>query len=126
MKHNCTGTNVIPLKRDSERAQTRYDEWLQLRDQALANYHASGSTAPLPKSLTDSPPPRPEAYVEEPMTDLSLDIIANGFDASGSFTLDRSLADDVVPLADPGVDKASVSQIFPRGCSTLHSLMPCA
>lgn len=46
------------------------------------------------------------------MTDVSLDMTANGFDASESFTLDRSLAEDVIPLADPGVDRSPVS-IFP-------------
>jgi len=94
--------------REFERAQARYDEWQQLRDQALANYNASGSTAPLPKSLAEAQPPRPESFDEDTMTELSMDMIANGFEASGSFTLDRSLANEVVPMADPGVDKSSV------------------
>ena len=42
------------------------------------------------------------------MTDVSVDMTANGFDASESFTLDRSTADDMVPVADPGMDRPMV------------------
>ena len=42
------------------------------------------------------------------MTDVSVDMTANGFDASESFTLDRSIADEVVPVADPGLDRTTV------------------
>jgi serine/threonine-protein phosphatase 2A regulatory subunit B' len=87
----------------------RYEEWMHLREQAIANHKASGSTEPLPKSLTDAPPPRPEPFVEEEFTDVSVDLTANGFDASESFTLDRAIPDEVVPVADPGIDKPVVS-----------------
>ena len=43
------------------------------------------------------------------MTDVSVDMTANGFDASDSFTLDRTMAEDMVPVADPGLDRPSVS-----------------
>jgi len=45
------------------------------------------------------------------MTDVSVDMTANGFDASESFTLDRSMAEDMVPVADPGLERPSVSSI---------------
>lgn len=98
---------------DCEKAITRYDGWLQLREQAIANHRASGSSSTLPKSITDPPPPRPEPFQDEEMTDVSVDMTANGFDASESFTLDRSIADEVVPVADPGIDRPSVSSSFP-------------
>jgi serine/threonine-protein phosphatase 2A regulatory subunit B' len=82
---------------------------MALREEARKNHEQSGSTEPLPRSLTETPPPRPEPYEEEQMTDVSIDMTANGFDASESFTLDRSMADDVVPNADPGIDRPPVS-----------------
>jgi serine/threonine-protein phosphatase 2A regulatory subunit B' len=81
---------------------------MALREEARKNHEASGSTEPLPPSVTATPPPRPEPYEEEQMTDVSIDMAANGFDASESFTLDRSIADDVVPNADPGIDRPTV------------------
>jgi serine/threonine-protein phosphatase 2A regulatory subunit B' len=91
----------------------RYDEWMRLREQAMANHAASGSTEPLPKWLTEPPPPRPQPWEDEGMTDVSVDLTANGFDASESFTLDRSLADDLIPVADPGMEQRSVSLMTP-------------
>jgi serine/threonine-protein phosphatase 2A regulatory subunit B' len=85
---------------------------MQLREQARQNHARSGSTQPLPKSVTDEPPPRPEPYQEEEMADVSVDITANGFDASESFTLDRSMADDIVPASDPGIDRPTVSSQY--------------
>ena len=85
---------------------------MALREEARKNHEASGSTEPLPPSVTATPPPRPEPYEEEQMTDVSIDMAANGFDASESFTLDRSIADDVVPNADPGIDKPTVRRDF--------------
>lgn len=49
------------------------------------------------------------------MTDVSIDMTANGFDASESFTLDRSIADETVPMADPGIDRVQVSHRLGRG-----------
>lgn len=80
-----------------------------LREQAKENHLKSGSNQPLPKALTEPPPPRPEPYQDEDLADVSVDITANGFDASESFTLDRSMADDIVPASDPGLDKVIVS-----------------
>lgn len=40
------------------------------------------------------------------MMDVSVDMTANGFDPSESFTLDRSIGEEMVPVADPEVDKA--------------------
>lgn len=94
------------MRRDAEKAITRYDEWMQLREKAIENHNSSGSSEPLPKELRETPPPKPEPYVDEGMTDVSVDMTANGFDVSESFTLDRSIADDVVPVADPGIDHA--------------------
>jgi len=101
--------SALLIRSDAERAIQRWEEWMALREQARENYLKSGSTLPLPKALADDPPPRPEPYVEEEMTDVSVDITANGFDASESFTLDRSMADDIVPASDPGMDRPVVS-----------------
>lgn len=57
------------------------------------------------------------------MTDVSVDLTANGFDASESFTLDRSIADDVVPLADPGIDRPTVSDAYATQIVTSAKLM---
>jgi len=84
---------------------------MQLREQAIANHTASGSSQPLPKSISEAPPPRPPPYEEEEMTDVSVDMTANGFDASESFTLDRSMAEDMVPVADPGLESHSVGYV---------------
>lgn len=101
----------ISFHREHEKAISRYDEWMKLREEAIKNHQASGSTEPLPRALTETPPPRPEPYEEELMTDVSIDMTANGFDASESFTLDRSIADEVVPMADPGIDRPQVCLI---------------
>ena len=99
---------LLNVHSDAEKAITRHDEWMQLREQAIANHNASGSTSALPRSITDDPPSRPEPFQDEEMTDVSVDMTANGFDASESFTLDRSIADEMVPVADPGLDRPSV------------------
>lgn len=108
---------------DADRAIQRWEEWMALREQARENHLKSGSTQPLPKALADEPPPRPEPYVEEEMTDVSVDITANGFDASESFTLDRSMADDIVPASDPGLDRPVVSDVtgLPQSRGLIHS-----
>ncbi|TXT10918.1 hypothetical protein VHUM_01669 [Vanrija humicola] len=92
-------------REDYDRSVARYEEWMVLRDQALANYKASGSSQPLPELLRNSPPPRPEPFEDD--GDGSVDLTQNGFDPSESFTLDRSIADDVVPVADPGLEQRS-------------------
>lgn len=83
-----------------------------LREQAIANHHASGTSAPLPKSLTTEPPPRPESYVDEGACDVSVDMMANGFDISESFTMEKSQADEMVPVADPGIEARTVCPSF--------------
>jgi serine/threonine-protein phosphatase 2A regulatory subunit B' len=92
-------------KEEYDRSVARYDEWLAVREQALTNYKASGSTQPLPQLLSQSPPPRPEPFEDD--GDGSVDLTANGFDVSESFTLERSIADDIVPVADPGMEQRS-------------------
>ena len=82
---------------------------MELRDQAIEVHNRTLPDASLPKYLAEAPPPRPEPYQEEQLTDVSVDLTANGFDASESFTLDRSLADDLVPVADPGLERHTVS-----------------
>ena len=78
---------------------------MRLREQAIANHSASGSSETLPTWLTNGPPLRPEPYQDEEMTDVSVDMTANGFDASESFTLGRSIPEEHVPMADPGLDR---------------------
>lgn len=97
--------------REAEKAITRYDEWLVLREQAIANHKASGSTEPLPQHLRDDPPPRPEPYEDDGMADISVDLTANGLEAGESFMLEQS-RDDIVPLADPEVESRSVRLCF--------------
>ena len=91
--------------REHEKSVARYEEWMRLRETAIANHSASGSPETLPKWLTEDPPSKPEPFQDEEMMDVSVDMTANGFDASESFTMDRSvLADDMVPVADPGLE----------------------
>lgn len=94
--------------RDADKAIARYDEWMRLREQAIANHASSGSTAPLPKHLSDDPPPRPEPYEDDGLGDVTVDLTANGLEAGESFNIDQS-KDDIVPLADPGIESRSVS-----------------
>lgn len=102
----CQNNYRAQRKAESDRAIERYDEWLQLREQAIQNWETSHPSSPLPERLQEPPPPRPEPYEDEPMMDVSVDMTANGFDPSESFTLDRSIGEEMVPVADPGVDKA--------------------
>lgn len=49
------------------------------------------------------------------MVDVSVEMTADGFDPGESFTLDRSIGEEMVPVADPEVDKVlpiSVSRVF--------------
>jgi hypothetical protein len=102
---------LLTLNSEAEKAISRYDEWVALREEAIANHAKTGSTQPLPLFLQTELPPRPAPYEEEMMTDVSVDMTANGFDGE-SFTLDRSLADDAVPVADPGLERPSVSVVW--------------
>lgn len=100
---------------ESERAIERYDEWLRLREQAIQNWESTHPSLPLPERLQEPPPPRPEPYEDEPMVDVSVEMTADGFDPGESFTLDRSIGEEMVPVADPEVDKVlpiSVSRGF--------------
>lgn len=104
---------------ESERAIERYDEWLRLREQAIQNWESTHPSLPLPERLQEPPPPRPEPYEDEPMVDVSVEMTADGFDPGESFTLDRSIGEEMVPVADPEVDKVlpiSVSRGFFRSC----------
>ncbi|RXK41298.1 protein phosphatase 2 (formerly 2A), regulatory subunit B' [Tremella mesenterica] len=92
---------------DWEKSVARYDEWVELREQAITSHKSTHPSEPIPAFLTEPLPARPEDFVEDNMPDLSAELTANGFDASESFTLDRSMADDIVPVADPGMDRPS-------------------
>lgn len=108
-------TWVFGFFSESERAIERYDEWLRLREQAIRNWESTHRSLPLPERLQEPPPPRPEPYEDEPMVDVSVEMTADGFDPGESFTLDRSIGEEMVPVADPEVEKAlpmSVS-LFP-------------
>lgn len=94
-------------KADADKAIARYDEWLVLRDQAIANHKASGSTEPLPQHLREEAPARPEPYEDEGFADISIDLTANGLEAGESFMVDQMSRDDIVPLADPGIESRS-------------------
>jgi serine/threonine-protein phosphatase 2A regulatory subunit B' len=96
----------LTLFSEAQRAIERYDEWVRIREIAIANRKASGAEGPLPASLTEPLPERPPPYEDDDLADLSVDLTANGFDPSESFNMEKSLADDVVPVADPGIDKA--------------------
>jgi hypothetical protein len=61
------------ISRDAIKAQTRYDEWEALKQQAIKNWESSGAAGPLPKALTTPPPPRPLPLEDEEMTDVLMD-----------------------------------------------------
>lgn len=104
------GVHSLNVISDADKAMERYDEWMNLRQQAIENHKASGSTAPLPKHLADDPPPRPEPYVDEGFADVTVDLTANGFDPSESFNIENG-KEESVPLADPGMEQRSVSRV---------------
>ncbi|KAK8861525.1 hypothetical protein IAR55_002347 [Kwoniella newhampshirensis] len=122
MFEECQRNYRAQRKAEADRAIERYDEWIRLRQQAIENHQASGLTSDLPKSLTEPMPPRPEPYEDEPLTDVSVDMTANGFDPSESFTLDRSLQEDMVPMADPGID--STQPVSPVGLGIHGGVTP--
>jgi serine/threonine-protein phosphatase 2A regulatory subunit B' len=92
----------------------RWDEWVRLRELAVKNY--PGPPEKLPPSLKDPLPPRPQPFVDDDMGDVSADLLNHGGQFEGiseSFQLERSIADDHVPLADPGLQKPAVSENAP-------------
>jgi serine/threonine-protein phosphatase 2A regulatory subunit B' len=96
--------------REAERAIARYDEWMRLREIAIQN--AGGYDSPrLPASLREPPPPRPEPYEEsaDDMGEVSAEMLNGTLEGGESFNLERSMAEDVVPVADPGIDRSPVS-----------------
>ncbi|KAL0242344.1 hypothetical protein I308_105973 [Cryptococcus tetragattii IND107] len=117
----CQNNYRAQRKAESERAIERYDEWLRLREQAIQNWESTHPSLPLPERLQEPPPPRPEPYEDEPMVDVSVEMTADGFDPGESFTLDRSIGEEMVPVADPEVEKAlpvsptSPTQILGQG-----------
>ncbi|KAL7419725.1 serine/threonine-protein phosphatase 2A 56 kDa regulatory subunit delta isoform [Cryptotrichosporon argae] len=121
----CQKNYIAQRRAEADRAIARYDEWLELRVRAIDNHArlaAEGrATGPLPQWCREDPPPRPQPFDDEGMTDASVDLTANGFDASESFTLDRSIAEEIVPVADPGVPGIEArSPISPTGIAGLH------
>ncbi|KAJ9097446.1 Serine/threonine-protein phosphatase 2A 56 kDa regulatory subunit delta isoform [Naganishia adeliensis] len=97
-------------REEAERAIARYDEWMRLREIAIQN--AGGYDSPrLPASLREPPPPRPEPYEDngDDVGEVSAEMLVNGtLEGGESFNLERSMAEDVVPLADPGLDRSPV------------------
>lgn len=76
---------------------------MRLREVATQRCQASGSE--LPGWLKWNPPARPEPYHDEDMGEVSAEMIQNETIEAGTegFSMDRSLQDDQVPLADPEV-----------------------
>jgi len=105
-------------RQEAEKAMMRYDEWCQLRKLAIEN-HASGSShGPLPVSLTEPLPPRPLPYEEDDMGDVSAEMLQNGtMDASESFNLERSMQEDMVPVADPEIGERPITPQRPNESS---------
>lgn len=96
---------------ESQRAIARYDEWLQLRQIAIEQCRSTG--CPVPASLAASPPPRPEPIEDDDLGEVSAEMIHNvTMETSESFNLERSMQDEVVPVADPGLEanKPTVSR----------------
>ncbi|KAJ9128308.1 Serine/threonine-protein phosphatase 2A 56 kDa regulatory subunit delta isoform [Naganishia onofrii] len=97
-------------REEAERAIARYDEWMRLREIAIHN--AGGYDSPrLPASLREPPPPRPEPYEDagDDVGEVSAEMLHNGTMEGGeSFNLERSMAEEIVPLADPGLDRSPV------------------
>jgi serine/threonine-protein phosphatase 2A regulatory subunit B' len=112
----CQSDHGPCLFREAERAIARYDEWMRLREIAIQN--AGGYDSPrLPASLREPPPPRPEPYEDngDDVGEVSAEMLVNGtLEGGESFNLERSLAEDVVPLADPGIDRSPVSTLPPN------------
>jgi serine/threonine-protein phosphatase 2A regulatory subunit B' len=114
LPHHTIGRSlnlILDFLREAERAIARYDEWMRLREIAIQN--AGGYDSPrLPASLREPPPPRPEPYEDngDDVGEVSAEMLVNGTMEGGeSFNLERSMAEDVVPLADPGLDRSPVS-----------------
>lgn len=81
----------------------RYEEWMQLREIGIRR--CEEQSLPLPTWLKDPPPPPPEPFHDEDIGEVSAEMIQHETaEASESFNLERSLADDQVPLADPEVE----------------------
>ncbi|GHJ85301.1 hypothetical protein NliqN6_1703 [Naganishia liquefaciens] len=106
-------------REEAERAIARYNEWMRLREIAIQN--AGGIDSPkLPASLKEPPPPRPEPYEEtgDEVGDVSAEMLHNGtLEGGESFNLERSLAEDAVPLADPGLDRSPSRELNPLSTS---------
>ncbi len=93
----------------------RWDEWVRLREIAIQNYPGPPET--LPSSLKDPLPPRPQPFEDEDMGDVSADLLSHGGQFEGlseSFQMERSIAEDHVPLADPGLEKPAVRALRDR------------
>lgn len=102
----CQASYREHRQQEAEKAMMRWDEWVRLRELAVKNY--PGPPEKLPPSLKDPLPPRPQPFVDDDMGDVSADLLNHGGQFEGiseSFQLERSIADDHVPLADPGLEK---------------------
>ena len=88
----------------------RYEEWMQLREIGIRK--CEERSLPLPTWLKDPPPPPPEPFHDEDVGEVSAEMIQHETaEASESFNLERSLADDQVPLADPEVEGARTPMV---------------
>lgn len=106
---------------EAERSMQRYEEWMHLREVATKRCQEQGTV--LPVWLRSDPPPPPEPYVDEDVGDVSADMINQ--EASESFNLDGSMAEEHVPLADPEVERAplhiSLNPLTPTSPSSAHT-----
>ncbi len=86
----------------------RWEEWGRLREVAIANHQGDPST--LPASLKEPMPSRPPPFEDEDMGDVSADILNQSaqLDGNESFSMDKAMQEDHVPVADPGLEKAPV------------------
>ena len=94
-------TSVMSLSlSERQHAVERYDQWLKLRQKAMAN-----SGGKLPEGfIEDEPTPPPPPVDENDILDLSIDLNAVALDAEVPLSeLDES-GIERVPMADPGMD----------------------
>jgi hypothetical protein len=106
------------LCREAERAMQRYEEWMQLREIGIRK--CEEKNLPLPTYLREPPPPPPEPFHDEDVGDVSAEMIQHETaEGSESFNLERSLADDQVPVADPEVEGLHRSPIVSQRMSCI-------
>lgn len=109
MFEECQHSYREHRQQEYNKALGRYNEWMRLRELAVHNCQANGTA--VPEALKIDPPARPEPLEDEDLGEVSAEMIQNvTMDGSESFNLERSMQEDVVPLADPGMEKPLVSR----------------